>query len=192
MQSVAKLLDCAQKIVTVSVKAESVKNWQAFAVDNENALSLTFYGESDSIFSQLFFGKEDSLSNTIAFRILTDAVVYEVDNAIASYLSVDESFWADPFIIPRCLSPQDSTLRRGSIQNLAPREGLPVDHSVKKDLSNGASASFAIYKRDADYIVIPSFQANPAASLEEIKLLEKVNYRYSISPLTFERLLEEL
>ncbi len=189
MQSVAKLLDAAQKITPVSVSAENAKSWQNFGVDKEHAVSVTFYGEKDSILSQLFFGRDDNLSNRIAFRTWTDDTVYEVDDGIASYLSVDESFWADPFLVPLCLGGEESSrLRRGSIQNIAPREGLPVNFVVRRDLPNGAAVDFAIYKRELDYIVIPSFRAGPAASAEESAFLEKLNYRYSISTLTFERL----
>ena len=192
MQTVARLFAEAVKITTVYTKADNVSAWKQLGIDDANAAVLTFRDERNDIVSQLFFGSGDSLSRRIFFRTWTKTTAYETDDAIASFLSADESFWADPFVYPQCLTGADraaseSFLRRGLLLNIAPRDGLPVYAELKKDFGNGASARFFIYEKDDAFVVIPSFSAGPAFGAAERDMLEKLNYRYSISAWTYER-----
>ena len=122
--------------------------------------------------------------------------MYAVEAGILPFLSAEESFWADPFLFPLCLTGLDraeaeSGLRRGRLENIRPREGLAVDHSAKLYFGNGAEILFDIYRKDSSYIVIPTLRPGPAVTEEARLALSSINYRYGISGLTLDRLLEE-
>ena len=195
-QSVANLFTAAQKITTVYTKADDVSAWKPLGIEDADAAVLSFWDERHSIVSQLFFGGSDALTRRIFFRTWTKTTAYEIDDSISSYLSADESFWADPFVYPQALPGADraaseSFLRRGLLLNIAPREGLPETNVLARDFGNGALARFRIYEKDGSYVVIPSFSAGPASGSAERSMLESLNYRYSISAWTYERWLSE-
>ncbi|MBQ9538441.1 MAG: DUF4340 domain-containing protein [Treponema sp.] len=196
IQSVERLLDLSCSIVKSYEKSKSRKDWGAFGLKEKDAFSLSFYDSSGKDLSSLYFGGEDSLTNRIYVRSSAEDTVYEIDDAIAAFLNVEESFWADPFIYPQCLTglarqEADAHLRRGRLENVRPREGLAVDYREKIYFGNGAVISFNIYKKNQLFIVIPTLTPGPAASEPERKAIESINYRYSISGTTLERLLEE-
>ncbi len=196
IQSVEKLISCVASVSKLYEKASSRKDWDAFGLKEKDAFSLSFYDASHTQLSLLYFGKEDALTNRVYIRSSADDRVYELDGGITAFLSVEESFWADPFLYPLCLTGLERNeaelmLRRGKIENIRPREGLPVDYEERLSFGNGASILFSIYRKDSSYIVIPSLKPGPAVSEEERLAISTINYRYSISGTTLEKLLEE-
>ncbi len=194
IQNVENAIDSAVQIMQVQVKTEKVSSWKSLEVDDGQATSVTFYDENRNVLSHIFFGLKDSLSQKICFRTWTKSTVYEGMTSMESFLNTDESFWADPFLCPQCITGYDrmsseSLLRRGQIQNIAPRDGLPIDFNLKKDLENGGYIKYAIYRKDKEYIVIPTLMPGPAASEKDAELFGTINYRYSISSVTLEKLL---
>jgi hypothetical protein len=119
-----------------------------------------------------------------------------MDSAIMTFLSADESFWADPFLYPLCLTglgrnEAELQLRRGRLENIRPRDGLVADYTERMSFGNGAELVFRIYRKDAAYIVIPALTPGPAATTEERDAVQSINYRYGISGVTLDRLREE-
>lgn len=195
-QAVERLLDYAAAIAKAYEKSTSRKDWDAFGLKDGDAFSLCFYGGSKKLLSSLYFGNEDSLTRRVYVRSSADDAVYALDSEIGTLLSAEESFWADPFLYPQCLTglgraEAEMHLRRGRLENIRPREGLPVDRSARLFFGNGAEICFDIYSKDGSYIVIPTLSPGPAASEEERVAILSINYRYGISGTTLENLLEE-
>ncbi len=194
-QLVEKLLVLASSSVSSYEMSSSRRDWDNFGVREQDAFSLCFSDSSHRTLSSLLFGNEDSLTGRVAVRSAADTAVYAVDAGILPLLSADESFWADPFLYPQCLTglgraEADGQLRRGRLENIRPREGLAVDYVAKLYFGNGAEILFSVYRKDAAYIVIPTLLPGPAVSDEDRQALQAVNYRYSISGVTLDNLLE--
>ena len=190
-RTVQSLVTDASRITEIATKATSAAKWKNFGVDDKHASIISFYNAAGGTLSQLFFGAEDPLTQRLYFRTWTDQSVFETqDNTLQQFLTADESYWADPYIVPVLLSDEEG-LRRGKLENIAPRDGLQPDYSLKKECGNGARALFKIYKKDDSYIVIPTFVASPAFAQKDAEAIAAINYRYSISGWTLERLIEE-
>ncbi len=195
-KNVDDLLNVFLKPRTFFVKARNVRYWDNLGVDEKNASSITFYGEGDKILSMLYFGFEDSLTKRISFRTWKEQIVYETEDDAEYYLQTSPSFWADPFLYPICITEYERNkaekgLRRGLIEALIPREGLEPEKIIRKDFENGASIKLNLYLKDSEYIVIPEFIPGPAFTEKARKVLNKLNYRYSISLYTAQKLFEE-
>lgn len=197
IQTVRNLITSAQSLIQVQVKADDDSAWTALGVDEMQASVLGFYDKNGSVLSKVLFGHKDSLTLKIYFRTWSKNTVYEMDADMENFLTADESFWADPFLYPQCVtgydrSKADSLLRRGRIQSLSLRGGLPVDFNLTQSFENGSIINFAVYKKDDGYIVIPNVTAGPAVSEEDSRLIDKLNYRYSISAFTLDNLLQSM
>ncbi len=196
VQAVERLLALSCSLVRSYEKSSSRKDWGAFGLKEGDAFSLSFYDATRRTLSSVFFGGEDPLTQRVYVRSASDVTVYELDGDIRPLLSADESFWADPFLYPQCLTglgrdEAELHLRRGRLENIRPRDGLPVDYQEQMYFGNGAELSFSIYRKDSSFIVIPTLTPGPAASPEERAALASINYRYGISGVTLEKLLEE-
>lgn len=197
MQAVRKLLDLSSSVICSYEKSSSRTDWEEFGITDSEAFFLSFSDSSHRTLSSLYFGDDNPLTGRVYVRSASDVTVYEVDGGIQSYLSVDESFWADPFLYPQCLTglgraEAEESLRRGKIENIRPRDGLEADYTGRLYFGNGAEILFGIYKKDSAYIVIPALTPGPAASDVERAAISRINYRYGISGLTLDNLLEEL
>ena len=197
MQAVDKLLELASSVIRSYEKSSSPKDWGEFGITDSEAFSLSFYDSSHKTLSYLYFGGDDPLTGRVYVRSASDATVYEVDGGIQPYLTADESFWADPFLYPQCLTglgraEAEEGLRRGKLENIRPREGLEADYTDRLYFGNGAEILFSIYKKDSSYIVIPALTPGLAASDEERAAISRISYRYGISKMTLDNLLEEL
>ena len=195
-QTVNNLIAESCRVTDMFKVGDNLKAWKGFEVDEKSAVCVTFFDVSGGVLSSLYYGKEDPLTERIAFRTWSSDSVYETEDVIKSYLNTEESFWADPFIYPQCItgysrSVSESLLRRGSIINLSPREGLDCDYRIKRDFENGAEAVFDVYKKDDEYIVIPYFKAGPAFSEEDRNAVESLSYRYTVSQWTLDRFEKE-
>ncbi len=198
-QSVSNLIEIAAKRQDIFLLSTKNSSWENYQLKKDDAIELSFFAdekEEEPLLS-LFFGKRNLLASRIAFRSWEDSNVYECYWAIENYLNLDSNFWADPFLYPQCLThysrnQSESLLRHGNLVNLSPAKHLIPDLILSKDFENGSSASFAIYKKDASYVVIPSFKASPVFSDEDVKALQDISYRYSVSSVTLERFKEDL
>lgn len=195
-QLVEKLLSLSSSSVTSYELSASRRDWGDFGVREQEAFSLRFSDASRRTLSSLLFGNEDSLTGRVSVRSVADDTVYAVDDGILPLLSADESFWADPFLYPQCLTglgraEADGQLRRGKLENIRPREGLTADYSAKLYFGNGSEIQFSLYRKDSSYIVIPTLLPGPAASEADRQAVQAINYRYSISGVTLTNLLEE-
>lgn len=195
-QTVENLVSVLTSTATFYVKARKLSAWDNLGVDEKNAVCVQAYDSDGAVLAWLYFGFDDPLTQRLAFRTWSAQTVYETDLRIKSFLSTDESFWADPFIFPQCVTEysrarEEGILRRGRLAAISPREGLEPGRIVRTDFENGAGASLKIYSKDDEFVVIPSFSAGPAFPAEEKDALEKLNYRYTISAWTLERLLGE-
>jgi len=189
--------ECA-KIQKVFLSSSKVSAWKDFLVDKDSAREITFLDKDGAIISSLFFGKENTLSGRIYFRTWESSEVYECSSSISSFINggANASFWADPFIYPQCVTEysrqkSENTLRHGQIENIMPAKHLKADYVYAKDFENGSVAKYSIYKKDDSFIVIPAFIPGPAYADEEKSALSSINYRYSISPSTFENFIKE-
>ncbi|MCR5319326.1 MAG: DUF4340 domain-containing protein [Treponema sp.] len=196
--NVAGLIAEAAKIQKVFLASSKVTSWNDFCVDKDSASEVTFLDKDGAILSSLFFGKENKLSGRIYFRSWESGDVYECSSSFSSFLSgsASPSFWSDPFIYPQCVTEysrqkSDSLLRHGHLEDISPAMHLKPDFVFSKDFENGSLAKFSIYKKDEAFIVIPLFVPGPAFGDEEKKAVASINYRYSISPSTFEKLKKE-
>ena len=195
-QTIENLIAVSSRVNKMYKVGESISSWKSFEVDEKNSICITFYDSDVSTLSSIYYGKDNPLNQRIAFRTWSKDAVYEVDDTILPYLNTDESFWCDPFIYPQCLTGYDrktseSLLRRGQLANISPREGLTSDALIRHDFENGARIELACYHRDDAYVVIPFFTAGPASSEGEKEVLNSLNYRYTISEWTFDKLLSE-
>ncbi len=196
MQLVENLLATSSSAMKSYEKSASRKDWGDFGLKEKDAFSLVFYDSSHQPLSSLLFGDEDSLTGRIYVRAASEVTVYEVDAKIIPFLTVDEAFWADPFLYPQCLTglergEMELMLRRGKLENIRPREGLPVDYTARIYFGNGAEIIFSIYKKDSSFIIIPTLCPGPAVPEDDRNALASINYRYSISGVTLNNLLEE-
>lgn len=195
VQIINNLIEESSKLIKVQTKSDNISSWKALGVDEQQSTSITFYDDAGSILSQLFFGFKDNLSLKLYFRTWSKKTVYETVSSMDDFLNTDESFWADSYLYPQMVTDYDkntseSLLRRGKLQNITPRDGLPVDFNLTKDFENGSTINFAIYKKDEEFIVIPTFKSGPATAEKDKQLIENLNYRYSISSWTLENLLK--
>ncbi len=197
MQAVDNLLNLASSVIRSYEKSSSRKDWGEFGITDSEAFSLSFYDASRKTLSYLYFGGDDPLTGRVYVRSASDVTVYEVDGGIQSYLTAEESFWADPFLYPQCLTglgraEAEEGLRRGKIENVRPREGLQADYTGRMYFGNGAEILFSIYKKESSYIVIPTLTPGLAASDADRAAISRISYRYGISGMTLDNLLEEL
>ncbi len=196
-QKVHNLLDESSEIIPAYKKSSSIKDWKSFSIDDVSSIKLAFYSSDGQLLSKLYFGKEDSLTHRLSVRSGSNNNVYEIESDISSFLTTDESFWADPYIFPDCITEKnkktsDLALLRGRIENVTFQEGVSADYTVKKSFENGAEIVFSVYECDANFFIVPHLIPGPAFSKLEINALQKINYRYSVSRWTYERLLQSL
>lgn len=196
--NVISLLEEASKVQKVFLASTKPSSWKDFELDKNASYEVSFSDKDGAILSSLFFGKQNGLSGRLYFRTWESSDVYECSSDISSFFNVNApvSFWSDPFIYPQCVTgysrqKSESILRHGSIENIAPSKRLSPDFVYAKDFENGSSAKLSIYKKDNAFIVIPVFIPGLALSEEEKDAIRNINYRYSISSLTLEKLQKE-
>ena len=194
-QSVENLISLASTVTTMYKRSDRVTSWKEFGLDDSDAFCLTFYGEADSVLSQLYFGREDTLTQRIAVRTSSRGTVWDCPSDIMTYLTLNQSFWADPYIFPRLLTglsdaESSSLLRRGLIQN-ALCEGT-ADLTLNKDFCDGSVLRLSLYKQDdGSYLVNAVCAPGPADSDYRARTVRAINYSYAISAWTYERLVQE-
>ncbi len=192
---VNNFISLASTVTTMYKRSDRVTSWKDFGLEDDEALCVTFLGEGDTILSELYFGREDTLTQRIAMRTSARGTVWDTPSDISTYLTLNTSFWADPYIFPLMVtglssSEAASSLRRGLLQqSLCEGES---DFVLQRDFSGGTELVLSFYKQtDGSYLVNAVCRAGPAASAYQKKILETVRYSYSISAWTYQRILEE-
>ncbi len=171
-------------------KADKVSAWKNLGVDDLNSYRVTFFSGGQKI-SEFRFGKTDEVSGEIAIRTSENQTVWAAKTSLTDFLfETDASFWADPFVEPEAATGKtrtenSSSLRRGKLVYISPSQNIKPEFVVKKNFPNGTDAVYSVYKKDDFFVVIPSFFS---AQNESMK---KIDYRFSVSPVTLEKFLEE-
>lgn len=200
VQTVHNLLRAATEVTSMNVVAHSQKDWERFNLQDSAASSLLFLSADETVLSHIYFGNINNLANRVAIRTWTKQDVFETDAAIAFFATSDISFWVDPFIYPQCISgysryQSESLLRHGRIleETFSLTEERPF-FEKRVFFENGSAIQFYIYKngKKTDFIVHPVFFASSIFLPVEQEAIHTINYRYAISSVTFERLLEEI
>ena len=194
-QVLANFIETYSSITDLYKIGEKETSWESFSVDEESSVCVSLSDYDGNILSKIYFGSQDTLTQRIAVRTWKSDIVYEVQDDIVTYLKTDSSFWADPFIYPQCITDysrrqSESLLRRGKLVNFD--SSINVEERIlKKDFENGAQAIFAIYKNNDDYIVQPFFTSGVLYDEQVKNTISKINYCYSISSWTYERLISD-
>lgn len=199
--TVENMIDSFAKVRKLYEKSASVKNFDSLSVTDEKAAAVEFVTQNGQTVSKLLFGNENTLTSRINVRSSAKLNVYEIDSDISLYLNARSSFFADPYLYPLCITSftaeeTASLLRHGNISDsLSERnectEQTPVD-SVRKDFSDGSGVRLRIYSADSQkentYTVVPQLIPSLTAGKDEINGLSRINYTYSISSWTYEKL----
>lgn len=194
-QSVQNLIALASTVTTMYKRSDRVTSWKDFDLEESDAFCLTFYGEADSVLSQLYFGREDTLTQRIALRTSSRGTVWDIPSDIMTYLTLNQSFWADPYIYPRLVTglsdaESSSLLRRGLIQNALCQGN--ADTTLSKDFGDGSGLRLSLFKQDdGSYLVNAVCVPGLADSEFRARTVRAVNYSYAISAWTYEHLMEE-
>ncbi len=193
-QTVNNFILSNSKIEKMNKVGENSRSWKRLGVDESNCILVSMYNDSGTILSSIYYGKSDPLTQKVAFRTWRDDSVYEVTDSILVFIKTEESFWADPFVYPQCITglsrrESEGFLRRGVLSTET--TGNVADHVIRKDFGNGAEAIYRIYRKDDSYIVVPSFRGGIAYSDVDKETVESLNYRYSISAWTLDKFLKE-
>ena len=194
-QTVNNMLEKFTLIVNMYKKSDSLADFSAFNLLENESICILFYDSNNEILSQIYFGKEDDFTSRIAFRIPNQNEVWETDNSFSVYINSQLSFWTDPFLEPQCITrysrkEAESSLRHGKIlENFLPDDFVSSE-SLKKDFGNGNEILYEIFKNNSEIFVKAKFIPGSINSQIEKNALQKVNYIYSISEWTYEKFLE--
>lgn len=194
-QTVNNMLEKFTLIVNMYKKSDSLADFSAFNLLENESICILFYDSNNEILSQIYFGKEDDFTSRIAFRIPNQNEVWETDNSFSVYINSQLSFWTDPFLEPQCITrysrkEAESSLRHGKIlENFLPDDFVSSE-SLKKDFGNGNEILYEIFKSNSEIFVKAKFIPGSINSQIEKNALQKVNYIYSISEWTYEKFLE--
>lgn len=204
-ETVEKLIEYASKVRKLYEKSDSVKNFEKLSVTGETAKVLAFYKEDGQLVSELMFGNENALTSRINVRSSAKLQVYEIDDDISIYLNTKSSFYADPYLYPLCLTEfsvgeKAALLRHGNIYNSLEEKDKCMQSDLlnvlRKDFADGSGVILKIYKiegqKDNTYTVVPEYIPSLTAGKNERTAFNKLNYCYSISSWTYEKLLNEI
>lgn len=188
VQTIENFLASMSKINEWIKVSDNVTSWKKFAVDNSQAVEITFRDHQRTV-SSVFFGEYDNLRKCVAFRTSKEATVWETETSAVDFIfQSDSSFWADPYIEPVCitgksLKDSESSLRRGELVYLKPGDNVKPVKVFSKQFDNGNKAVYSIYEKDGAYVIIPMFEGNDT--------INEISYRYSVSKWTYEKILKE-
>ena len=200
-ESYKKLLDVFSKAHRSTVISSSKEQAKKLGFNSENQLDLVFSSkEKDFVQLEIIHSKEKS--DRLYLRAKDSEKVYIIDSQEMYYLAdADFQSWADPLVFPL-----ESLGLSGKIQSnnefLAKARRGPVLESVYTPenevlktidvfIGGGARAKISFYPvnfNDEDfYLAVPSFYSDLA---DGNKLLP-LNYSFTISSWTYERIIEE-
>ncbi len=195
--SVKNLLFVLSKTVKMYKKSEKSASWESLGVDEESAKKITLAASDGTVFSKLYYGSEDGILKRICLRSHGQDKTFETENAVSTYLTADAQFWADPYIFPQAvteLSKEESEnfLRRGQIISFIPPDGSTPSHTLTKIFENEADITLKFYDNgNNSYSVTTKINSSPFTSSAEHEGISKLNYSFSISSWTYEKLLEQ-
>jgi len=193
--TVNNMIDVASRIVRMYKKTNKEEHWEALGVDEANAARVYFYGEDGAICSELYYGITDPVTQRLCVRSKSSDYVYETENNIETYLNTSVSFWADPFLFPRCVTgysrkESESLLRRGQISYSPLGNELKILNNYSKTFENESKVNFTFYENiDGTIFVLPSFTVGPSVSQGVYDAVSKIRYSYTISRWTYEQLI---
>lgn len=199
-QTVGNLITASINITKMYIKSDKKSSWHSLSVTDSDSIKLSFIGKDGQTVSQLYFGKTNALTGRIAVRSGAKVTVYEMDDSIATYLTAQTSFWADPYVYPRAVtgmsdSQSQTMLRHGQIVYAPETLTQAPVKVITKEFENSAVSTISIYSLDkdaaSDYLVIPSFTPSPASTPTERQAISSCNYAYTISAWTEQKLISE-
>ncbi len=194
--SVNNLLALVSKTVKMYKKSDKKESWETLGVDESNARKISFITNDGNIVSALYYGVEDGILKRISVRSREQTIVYDTENSVATYLTSEASFWADPFIYPEALTDlsraqSQEFLRRGQIIKFEPETDRKPDYVYTKIFENEADITLSFFNNGNNtYSVLTKMNPSPFVKEEEEYALSKINYSFSVSSWTFDKLLE--
>lgn len=200
--TVENLIKNSIKIKKLYKKTDLIKNHKKLNLTEESARKINFYSNDGQLLSEIYFGKENSLTSRIALRSSAKKDVYETEDDYSFYLNTQSYLYADPYIFPLAVTSfskqeESSLLRHGIINGFTKdneriKNEIPVN-TLRKDFADGSTVTLKIYSlkenKQNQYTVVPYFKPSPAAGIEEMNIINKFNYTYSISSWTYEKII---
>jgi hypothetical protein len=197
---VNNLLESVTKIIKMYKKSYNKKYFKDLNLDSQSGVSLIFFDSDNKELSSLIFGKSDSLKQEILLRSLKNDTVYSVNDEIKTYLNNDENFWCEQNIFPSALTDDKfyDSYRRGSVIYTGQKINADKNRNqfFTKDFGNASEVKLNIIpllqvdESIKNYMIIPEFTPGFALSAEESFAWLKVNYSYTISQWTYNKLAE--
>jgi hypothetical protein len=97
---VKKFISRLIKVRNMYTISDNQKKWQSLSLTDGDAVCVV-YKNSDNMSTKLYFGGWNFDKSRRYFRTDNTITSYEIESDIDVFLSSKESFWYDPYILPR-------------------------------------------------------------------------------------------
>jgi hypothetical protein len=87
--------------------SDSQKKWPSLLLTDWSAVTVS-YKINDSMSTKLHFGGQNFTKTRRYLRTDSRITSYEIDSDLDMFLTTDESYWFDPYILPRNITAVDS------------------------------------------------------------------------------------
>ncbi|MFA6855583.1 MAG: DUF4340 domain-containing protein [Treponema sp.] len=190
--------------------SDNKNKWDSFSLSDQQAVTLV-YKIDNNMSTKIYFGGQNFTKNRRYMRTANKISSYEIDSDLDVFLTARESFWYDPYVIPRNVTKSYvddiqriringiiydqkdkgfeakcaklSELRHGEISSI-PKDGKKV-YSIEVESGDGLSLYIYVYNSVEGKILAYTFKN----TLDEKKY--DYNYAVKISSWTFGKI-EEL
>lgn len=210
-EQIGKLIDKLIKVRNMYKISDSREKWPNFSLTEQSAVVFE-YKNSDNMSTKLYFGGQNFDKTRRYLRTENRITSYEIDSDMDAFLTAKESFWYDPYIIPRNAASASSSesiqgvringisytkkdegfeencrklteLRHGEL-SAVPKGGKPL-YAIEVECGDGLYVHMQVYEADEGKILAYSFTDTLTG--------KKYDYDYSVmvSGWTFGRI-EEL
>lgn len=174
---------------TMTKKAEKKSSLVPFELSDEQATRITVRDIKGSVLTDFYLGKIDVHTRNTALRYSDENTVWE--KKFTAETSAEINAWAEHLIYPEFFSEKNTGLTRGRLTKLRPSDNAKPDVVLKKDFLEDSKIILKIYSTGEDYLVSPEFSAGSSFNPESKEALNFLNFYYTISSYTFDRLVAE-
>lgn len=210
-EQIGKLIDKLTKVRNMYKISDSRKKWENFALTDRSAVVFT-YKNSDNMSTKIYFGGQNFDKTRRYLRTENRITSYEIDSDFDMFLTAKESFWYDPYILPRNVAASSSAetiqgvringiyytkksagfdenckkfteLRHGEL-SAVPRDGKQL-YTIEAECGDGLYVHIRVYEAGEGKVLAYSFTDTLSGKEYDY------NYAVTVSSWTFGRI-EEL
>lgn len=157
---------------------------------------LTFYLQGNAV-TEVYFGNINYLTGKICIKSSADSKTFEIQDVFSKFFQTDLNFWVEPSVYASQFTGLDlkSTYmfpRRGPLSEKSFSDNQIFD-TIKKEFSTGAVIWTKIFK-DSDsskFYAVQKINVPSYYSEEQKKLLQEIQFEFTISQSTYQKLKEE-